>query len=199
MKRFAATIVGAFFFLAPTGAVAQGEPVKPDPFWSTSTQSAFFMLGKKVTRKGEVKEFRGGASPFTRENNFDARMVGNPRYGQPMREVSNWFFTAVRTKDRTGKDVSTVIITGTANNLWNIVNPLKGGIISRSGFEVEFHAGLQTVHTMATGPSFSGNTNLCAQPPDTMTIPKFAIPNDVFEVMDSIVIRGRSEGYFACR
>ncbi len=176
-----------------------GDVPYPDAYWSTPTESALFAVVKSITQNGVIKNFVGGATPITRENAYDPRLNGRPKYyGTATREVYNWLFTAVRTIDTAGNDRTTVTINATAKNSWNPFRPRDGILMSRTGFEVDFQAGPQLLHTHVTGSNFTGNLNRCAQAPDNMAIPPFFIPNSVFEAMDNVVIRGKPEAYYGC-
>jgi hypothetical protein len=170
----------------------------PEAYWSTPTQTAPFELVKSVSENGVIKSFRGATTPSTRETAYDPRLNGTRYYATTTREVSNWQFTAVRTIDSLGRDLTTVTISGTALNSWNPFRPRDGILMSRNGFEVDFKTGPQVLHTHVTGSNFTGNLNRCSQPADTMSIPPFYIPNSVFEAMDNIVVRGKPEAYYGC-
>ncbi|WP_155931802.1 hypothetical protein [Methylopila sp. 73B] len=201
MSIGAARLAGVIWILGLTsslGADLAMEPWEPAPFASTPYLAANLPLARSSTTSGVLLKFDGGERPATGARVFDPRLQGTAYFGALAQEVNNFSFTAVRTNSSSGQSISTVDISAVSfNNRFNPRHPRSGGIFSRNGFQIDLKRGTQILYSVYV-KNYTGNLNICGQGPDRLIIPRFTIPNYVFEAIDNVDFAGKSELYLGC-
>ncbi|MEY9531151.1 hypothetical protein ABIA19_000941 [Sinorhizobium fredii] len=175
-----------------------GDPVVPEPF-NSDANAISFPLTFSSDRRARLKTYQG-TGPIAEQKMVDPRL--NTKYrGQIARTTSEWSLSAVRTRDASGSDRTTVRLSVNFTDSWNARHPKRGYEMSRYGYEIRFLRGRQELlRRDLDGNSFTRTPAGCSGRGTNRPVVfhPFDIPNDAFEAATAVTITVKSEKFFRC-
>jgi hypothetical protein len=175
-----------------------GDPVTFGPYNSSTATDTFKLTPAAGSGGALVKEYHG-KEPVLKLHMDDPRLKTTKYYDDVARYHGDWNLTAEKSADATGSLISVVFLSLKSHTRWTTVNPQDGVWLHRNGYTVTFRRGSQDLFTKDPGSDFGGGGNdICDKTDSTIKFPYFEIPNQVFDLMDTVVVFAKTDQFWAC-
>jgi hypothetical protein len=168
-----------------------GYPTEYGPYNSDTDQD---LLPLTSSSNGLIKEYHGNG-PVLSLRMYDRRLP-KPYYGQLARTNSNWNLVATPGKDLSGNDVGLVTFSLTTQTFWTTRGP-DGYYQHRNGYFLRFQRRGTDLLKVNLDNFGGGGTDNCTATSNPW-FPRFAIPLDVYNAMDSVLVRANSDAMWGC-
>ena len=169
-----------------------GTPTTYGPYTSNSPWGKLSPLTvSSGSNNAVIKEYHAH-DPVVQLIMIDGALQNTKYYGQVARNCQDWNLTAVQ-----ANSLTTVYLSFTSNTLWNTINPQDGSELPRNGYTLTFERNNQPLLSVDRGMFGINASDNCGQT-YTITYPSFQIDNQVFDLMDSVVVLAKADSFWAC-